>query len=77
MLRNKLNYLFLFFLYYLNNDKILIKYINILNFYYYIKISQLIRKYDPILFQLKNKRNGKERKGKLIIDFNIFKFQYN
>ena len=26
MLKNKLNYLFLFFLYYLNNDKILIKY---------------------------------------------------
>ena len=25
MLKNKLNYLFLFFLYYLNNDKILIK----------------------------------------------------
>ena len=30
MLRNKLNYLFLFFLYYLNNDKILIKYILII-----------------------------------------------
>ena len=30
MLKNKLNYLFLFFLYYLNNDKILIKYIFLL-----------------------------------------------
>ena len=34
MLKNKLNYLFLFFLYYLNNDKILIKYKNIFIQYY-------------------------------------------
>ena len=46
MLKNKLNYLFLFFLYYLNNDKILIKYIiiffhlyniyNSINYIFYI-----------------------------------------
>ena len=34
MLKNKLNYLFLFFLYYLNNDKILIKYIIKIYFYH-------------------------------------------
>ena len=34
MLKNKLNYLFLFFLYYLNNDKILIKYKILLKFFF-------------------------------------------
>ena len=33
MLKNKLNYLFLFFLHYLNNDKILKNYIIINKFY--------------------------------------------
>ena len=38
MLKNKLNYLFLFFLHYLNNDKILNKYKFKINFFrFFIK----------------------------------------
>ena len=44
MLKNKFNYLFLFFLYYLNNYKILIKYMkknNIKIYFYIIKFIYL------------------------------------